>query len=87
MAKFAFLGSSYIARFERFCNYDMKIPGILRFFGVPGMRADNVPYSKIREIKHFCPDVVCFLLEGNNISDMSSPCGIFRHILRTLWMK
>ena len=48
------------------------------------MRADNVPYSKIREIKHFCPDVVCILLGGNDISDMSSPCGFFRHIAKVV---
>ena len=44
------------------------------------MRADNVPYSKIREIKHFCPEVVFILLGGNDISDISSPCEILRHI-------
>ena len=58
MAKFAFLGSSYIATFERFCSSDMKIPDILRLFGVSDICADNVPYSNIRDMKHFCPDVV-----------------------------
>lgn len=49
----------------------MKIPGIVGFFGVPGLRADNVEVN-----------IVIILVGGNDISDKSSPCEIFGHIAR-----
>lgn len=81
MAKVAFLGSSYIARLDKFCCSDMKIPGQTQFFGVPGLRADSVPPSKIQEITVFNPDIICVLVGGNDISDTSSPSEIFKNIV------
>lgn len=80
MAKVALVGSSYVSRLEKFCEGDLKIPGEVKFFGVSGMRADNIPQNKINEILIFKPDIVIILVGGNDICDNSSPNDIVKNI-------
>lgn len=68
MAKVAIIGSRYISRLEKLCKGDFKTPGVVGFLGVPDLRDDNVPQSKINEVKKFGPDIVIILVCGNDIS-------------------
>lgn len=69
MAKVVIIGSSYISGLEKICKGDFITPGVEGFFGVPDLWDDNVPQSKIKEVKKFGPDIVIILVCGNDISD------------------
>lgn len=85
MAQVAIIGSSYISRLEKICKGDLKIPGVVGFFVVPGLRADNIPQLKIEEINKFGPDIVIIFVGGNDISD--NPHHVkYLAIFQDLWI-
>lgn len=51
----------------------MGVPGECRFYGVGGMRADNVNQRVLLELMDFHPETVFVGLGGNDISVNSSP--------------
>lgn len=80
MARVALTGSSYISWLQRFCYSDLKVPCETKFFGVSGMRANNIPRRTIDEIKKFKPTLVFILVGGNDIDDQSIPNEISNNI-------
>ncbi|KAK3089506.1 hypothetical protein FSP39_018796 [Pinctada imbricata] len=85
MAKIAIFGSSYVSRLGRYCNFDLKIPGIVRFFGQGGMKAcDAIDSRKFSQLLDFSPDVVFMVIGGNDVSDTSIPSDIFKSIMEII---
>ena len=72
MAKYAVFGSSFINRLRTFCNGDMKVPGVCKFFGKGGMTAKEVSTELLDDLKEFEPDVVFVQLGANDIQDQST---------------
>ena len=64
MAKTALFGDSYIKRLSRFCDNFLGVPGESRFYGVGGMRVDNLNQEVLKSCVDFQPDVVFFLCIG-----------------------
>ena len=65
-------GDSYVSRLEKYCEGNLRVPGIIHFFGKGGLRAcklNNVPqYFNLLRLKS---DVVVVHLGGNDISPTS----------------
>jgi lysophospholipase L1-like esterase len=72
MVKFAVFGSSFVARLNTFCTGDMKIPVECNFFGLGGMKAENVSDSLLVKLRLYAPDVVFIHIGANDISKDSS---------------
>jgi lysophospholipase L1-like esterase len=68
MVKFAVFGSSFVARLNTFCTGDMKNPGECNFFGLGGMKAENVSDSLLVKLRLYAPDVVFIHIGANDIT-------------------
>ncbi|XP_052223719.1 uncharacterized protein LOC127839377 [Dreissena polymorpha] len=80
--RIAIFGDSYVKRLGRHCNYDLKMPGELRFFAKGGMTAARPDVELLQELKTFQPHVVVVVLGGNDICTSSSPADIVSSLLR-----
>lgn len=81
MAKFAVLGSSYVERLRRFTSEDLKVPGEVRWFGVPGLRCDSLSEEMWRRILTYKPDCLFLHVGGNDITTTTSPNDVVRKIM------
>lgn len=81
MAKFAVLGSSYVERLRRFTSEDLKVPGEVRWFGVPGLRCDSLTEEMWRRILTYKPDCLFLHVGGNDITTTTSPNDVVRKIM------
>lgn len=78
MAKFAVLGSSYVERLRRFTSEDLKVPGEVRWFGVPGLRCDSLTEEMWRRNLTYKPDCLFLRVGGNDITTTTSPNDVVR---------
>ena len=80
MARIAIFGSSYVVRFEKYCDGDIKVPGHVEFFGHGGMCTTSIPGELFESLIDFRPELVILWLGGNDISHDSSPRMIYERL-------
>ena len=60
----------------------------MRFFGIGGMRVNNIPHQTLSELLQFQPETVVIQLGGNDISAASSPNQIYEKLMElTVYLK
>ena len=79
--KISIVGSSYIARLERYCSNDLGIPGDVRFHGKGGLKAGRVPSTLVQDDLNFNPDVVFLHCGANDIGANTSERDITAKIV------
>lgn len=74
MAKFALVGSSFVERLRRFTSDDFKVPGEVKWFGVPGLRSYSLSKEMWSNIVTFNPDCVFRGRERYNNNNETERC-------------
>lgn len=81
MAKFALVGSSFVERLRRFTSDDFKVPGEVKWFGVPGLRSYSLSKEMWSNIVTFNPDCVFLHVGGNDITTTTRPKDVVGRII------
>lgn len=81
MTRTALFGDSYIKRLGRFCDHFIGIPGQCNFYGIGGMRADNMHKEALRQLIEYHPNTVCVCWGGNDITASSTPKKTYEDII------
>ncbi|WAR02158.1 hypothetical protein MAR_008716 [Mya arenaria] len=71
-----------IVRLQKFCDEDLKVPSIVRFFGKGGMTAEWLDLKLLHALRAFQPHLVVLILSGNDVLAISSPRRIAGDVLR-----